>query len=218
MFETIHSKEELLNLVNRVGILPFFKNSIPGWSLEECIEPSLWFGDLEGPWEWKGQMAKEKTCVYSKLIKNGNAWVSLEWFPDLCNYRRNGYDFEGLCEDGLVRYRDKLLMQYLSTHTPILSKIAKRSWGLSIGYDAALTSLEMQTFVINQDFVYSIDKTGKPYGWGNALLTLPETYLGEEYVNQADRYSPQESFERLCQHLMSVLPGCDEAQLRKMLK
>ena len=110
MSSLIRTQQMLLDLVDRIGILPFFKNRIPGWSLEEQIDPSVWFTNQEGPWEWKGHMAADKSCVYSKVVRNGNAWVSLDLFPDLANYRRDGYDYEGLREDGLIPYRDRLLM------------------------------------------------------------------------------------------------------------
>ena len=54
----IHNVEELLALVEHFGFLPFFKNCIPGFSIEEFCPPELWFSDnADGPWEWKGPAA-----------------------------------------------------------------------------------------------------------------------------------------------------------------
>ena len=38
--------------------------------MEEHIDPALWFTDQEGPWEWKGQLASARKCVYGKFIRN----------------------------------------------------------------------------------------------------------------------------------------------------
>lgn len=144
--------------------------------------------------------------------------MSLEWFPDLANYRRDGYDFEGRCDDGLVPYKDKLLMAYLDDHDPVISKDAKRQCGFTKGYDTALTRLEMQTFITNRDFVYSRDKQGRPYGWGNALLTKPESWFGQELVDRAGERSPEESLDRLVAHLHGLMPDVSEDALRRELK
>lgn len=213
----IYTREELLYLVNRLGILPFFRNSIPGWSVEEQISPEIWFTEQEGPWEWKGQMARERDCVYGKFFQKKNAWVSLDLFPHLCNYRRNGYDFEGMCEDGLVPYRDMQLMNYLLSRLPMQSKDARRMGPVQKGYDASLTRLQMQTFLINQDFVYSLDKHGRPYGWGNALLTTPEHWLGQQIVDGAG-CSPDDSLRFMGAHLHGALPHIPEKAFIEALR
>ena len=172
-FIITHSMNDLLDLIDWIGVLPFFPNSVPGFSVEEAVDPALLWTDLPGPWEWKGPMIRSGRCVYGKLIGGRAAFVSREWFPDLANYRRDGYDFEGRCEDELVPYRDKLLMDYVQRHAPCLSKVARNECGFSKGYEGVLTRLQMQTFITNHDFVYSVDRHGRTYGWGNAQLTTP---------------------------------------------
>lgn len=210
----IHKKDDLAAMIRQTGILPFFTNSVPGWSVEEHIDPAVWFTDREGPWEWKGQLASERTCVYGKFIRNKAAFISPEWFSDLANWRRDGYDWEGWVDDGMAPYKDRLLMQYLETHPYVLSKAAKRECGFSKGYDTVLTRLQMQTYVITADFQYSMTKDGKPYGWGNAVLDLPERWLGDLMLKR----KPRESFERMVKHLTAVLPEADEFALRNELK
>lgn len=171
-FITTHSMEDLLDLIDWIGFIPFFPNDIPGYSVEESVDPGLMWGE-DGPWEWKGPMIRTGRCLYGKLFGRKAAFVSRAWFPDLANWRRDGYDFEGRCDDGLVPYQDKLLMQYVTAHGPVLSRVAKEGCGFHKGFDTALTRLQMQTFITNNDFVYQVDKHGKPYGWGNAQLTTP---------------------------------------------
>ena len=213
----IQSKDDLVAMIQEVGILPFFSNTVKGWSVEEHIDPVVWFTDQEGPWEWKGQLASGKTCVYGKFIRGKAAFISPEWFPDLANWRREGYDWEGRVDENLVPYRDKLLMQYLESHPHILSKYAKRECGFSKGYDTVVTRLQMQTFIVLSDFRYSITREGIPYGWGNAVLDIADRWLNTEMLATPENRTPEESFERMMKHLMSIMPEVDESILRKEL-
>ena len=210
----IRAKDDLAEMIRQFGILPFFTNSIPGWSVEEHIDPGVWFTDQEGPWEWKGQLTSERICVYGKFVRGKSAFISPDWFPYLANYRRNGYDWEGWVDDGMAPYKDRLLMDYLDVHHYVLSKIAKRECGFSKGYDTVLTRLQMQTYIVMADFQYSITKGGKPYGWGNAVLELADRWLDPVSLNR----KPQESFERMISHLIGIMPEVDEAVLRKELR
>ena len=46
--------------------------------------------------------------------------------PDFANFRRDGYDFDALYDDGLANYRDKELCELLERESPILSGELKR--------------------------------------------------------------------------------------------
>ena len=49
------SSDDLIAAVEKYGFLPFFRNEIPSFSVEELCTPELWFADdADGPWEWKG--------------------------------------------------------------------------------------------------------------------------------------------------------------------
>ena len=217
-FDVISDREGLAALVDRVGILPFFRSGVPGWSAEEHVDPARWFTDQEGPWEWKGQLAGEKACVYGKFIRNRAAFVSPAWFGDLANYRREGMDFDERAEAGEAPYRDALLMKYVAARPGELSKHARRECGFSKGYDGVLTRLEMQTYIVDQEFRYSVDRHGRPYGWGNAALIRPEDWLGGDFMDEALARSPEESLERIVAHLMGIMPDADEAALRRELR
>lgn len=217
-FQCVRSADDLAVLAAGIGFLPFFRSRIGGWSLEENVDPSVWFTDQDGPWEWKGRLAREKRIVYGKFYHGKAAFVSLTCFPDLCNFRRDGYDFEGFCEDALAPHNDRLLMAWLTEHGPAPSKTVRRSCGFTKGYDTVLTRLQMQTFVIDRDFVYDTDRNGRPYGWGNALLDTPERFLGAETVNSGDIYSPAESRERIVRWLHGWMPDAPEDLIRAELK
>ena len=217
-FPMIRTAEDLAALTERLGILPYFTNPVPGWSVEENIDPAVWFTDREGPWEWKGPLARDRRVVYGKLVQKKAAFVSLSAFADLANYRRDGYDFEGRVDDGLVPWQDERLMAFLEKHGPSKSRAVRKGCGVTKGFDTALVRLEMQTFIIDQDFVYELDRTGRPYGWGVALLARAEDHLGEEIVNGAEALSPAASLTRITHRLCCAMPDVDELLIRRVLR
>ena len=118
---TIKTKQDLLDAVDRLGFLPLFENSIPGFSVEENVDPTAWFGSEEGVWEWKGPVIRETGCAYGKFLEKKAVFVSREWFPDFANYRRDGYNFDARYEDGLAPFRDKELYDLLDETAPIMT-------------------------------------------------------------------------------------------------
>ena len=65
----VRNREDLVNAVNEMGFLPFFANSITGFSLEEHTAPEIWFTQEEGPWEWKGPVIRKTGCAYGKFFE-----------------------------------------------------------------------------------------------------------------------------------------------------
>lgn len=218
----IRSADDLIDLVEQCGFLPFFRNEISGFSVEEHTPPELWFsGEADGPWEWKGPATRSGRCVYGKLFRGKAGFVSLSWFPDFLNYRRDGYDFDARYDDGLAAFKDKELFDIVLSGGSMLSKEIKKIGGYGKdgkkGFETIITRLQMQTYIIAEDFVYMLDAHGEPYGWGVARYTTPETRFGEEFVRAAYGREPSESKERIFGHLKTLLPKADENQILKIV-
>ena len=93
---TIWSEADLIKAINKYGFLPFFRNSIEGFSIEEHIAPEHWYYSDSGQWdawEWKGPVIQKTGCAYGKFFEHKVVYISKVWFPDFANYRRDGYDF-----------------------------------------------------------------------------------------------------------------------------
>ena len=56
--KTIHTMDDVTELVEGVGFLPMFNNAMPdhGFSVEVRGDAEKWFTDGDGPWEWKGPL------------------------------------------------------------------------------------------------------------------------------------------------------------------
>lgn len=222
-FDQVRGPEEVLELVERVGFLPFFKNRIPGFSLEECCPRELWFSDtVDGPWEWKGPIARTGRCVYGKLFSGKAGFVSREWLPDFANFRRDGYDFDARFDDGLAAMKDKTVFEAVEKSGAILSKDLKELTGFGRGgikgFDTVITRLQMQTYVIIRDFVYMRDKYGRTYGWGVAQYSTPEALFGYDLVSSAYERDPMESRQRVLDHLRAVIPDASLGEVEKLIK
>ena len=50
MIDEINTREDLVELVNEIGFLPFFSGRIEGFSLEENISYNAWY---QGRWSGK---------------------------------------------------------------------------------------------------------------------------------------------------------------------
>ena len=110
--ECIHTVDEAIEYINKVGFLPLFKNDIPGFSLEERTVPELWWSEdpARDPWEWREIIARRGDVAYGKFFDKKAGFISREWLPYFLNFRRDGYDFDALWEDGKASYKQKRIM------------------------------------------------------------------------------------------------------------
>ena len=177
----IRTPEELINYINQVGFLPLFANEVPGFSAEEHVSPLFWWtGDPEqDPWLWREIIARSGRVAYGKFFNRKTGFISKEWLPAFANFRRNGYDFDALNDDGLVPYRHKKLMDALEydetlRSLEILSCELKDKAGFGKNgeknFEGVLTALQMQTYLLMSDFRQKRNKRGEGYGWYLAAL------------------------------------------------
>ena len=129
--ECLHTVDDAIAYINEIGFLPLFKNEIPGFSLEERTVPEYWWsGDTEvDPWEWREIIARRVEVAYGKFFDKKAGFISKEWLPYFANYRRDGYDFDSLWEDGKASRRQKKIMDLFEENDEIeseeLNKIAQ---------------------------------------------------------------------------------------------
>ncbi len=218
----ISSIEDLEQAVQELGFLPYFANSVPGFSIEEHVNPRVWFSDEPGTWEWKGPVINELNCAYGKFFEKKAVYISKDWFPDFANYRRDGYDFDARFEDGLAAYRDRTLYDLVKGEGPVLSKrlkyLGNYRKGGNRGFDTVINRLQAQCYVLISDFVYMTDKNGKEYGWGVAEYSTPEQFMGRDFTEKVYQRSPEESYARICEHLHEILPDASDQAIRKLIK
>lgn len=82
-------------------------------------------------------------------------------------------------------------------------------------FDSFITRLEMATYIVTEDFIYPRDKHNREYGWGWSLLNTPEELYGRD-AYRCER-TPEESYQRIFEHLKEILPNATDKQLSKMI-
>lgn len=225
--ECIHTVEEAIAYINEVGFLPLFKNDIPGFSLEERTTPEYWWCDIpeKDPWLWRAIIAEKHDIVYGKFFDKKAGFISKKWLPVFANYRRDGYDFDALYEDGKAPLKHKRIMENFmegNEDTEIFSSELKKLAGFGKegykGFEGAVTGLMMQIYLCNCDFKKRVNKKGAEYGWDVAVYSSPEHLFGYDYVTSRYKDAPQESWRQIVEHMHEIYPVATDGQIRKLLK
>lgn len=219
--EKLHSAAELTEYINKVGMLPLLR-IVPslGWSAEEVVDDDCQYnvlpdGGWEWPlWDWKGDIIRESGCAYGKFFLSKAAFISKEWWPDFCNYRRSTHPYpaEGSIEEAII--------ETLKLNGSMITRDLRKACGFTepkmrSKFDGFITRLQMGGYIVTEDFVYPHDKHGKQYGWGWSLLTTPEDLFGREACHP--ERTPEESRQRLMEHFKEMLPNGTEELLNKFL-
>ncbi len=210
--ECLHSPDDLLALVRQVGFLPLFSGDIPGFSVEERTPPEDWWTDRPGdPWAWRQALAPHPDIAYGKFFDKKAGFISREWFPAFANYRRDGYDWEGMYEDGKLSSRGKRILDVLELNENaeglgLLSCEIRQRAALEKGFEGALTDLQMKGFLLMSCFRQRRNRFGEPYGWHVAELMTPETKWGWDAVNSCSE-KPEASLERIREQIRKHFPG-----------
>ena len=200
MEKEVRSAEALAALVEEMGFLPFFRNEIEGFSVEEHTPRELWWdGETWGPWEWKGPVIQSAHCAYGKFYRGKAVYISEEWFPDFANFRRDGSDFDSRMDEGIARGR------------VCFTEERKKN------FDGALTHLQMQCYVTTENFEYERDRHGKEYGWGLARYTTPEHFF-IDFAARAYAREPKESYARMEAYLSRRWPHASLSQIGRFLR
>lgn len=236
----------MMELIREIGFLPLLDSSIEGFSAEDIVAEECRYvtfpeGGWDWPlWKWKGEIVQEMPCMYGKFFCRKAGFVSPEWWPDFCNYRRSKYPrpAEGSIEGTILatlQSSGSLITRKLraacgftdsrrtrqglgegACFSPALQEGERVNVkGMRSKFDGYLTRLEMATYIVTENFIYPRDKHNHEYGWGWSLLNTPEELYGREACH-CDR-APEESFQRIAEHLKRVLPGALDKQIIKLI-
>ena len=215
-------------------MLPYFRNKIPGFSVEENVPESILWDINNGPWEWKGSVIRNMNVAYGKFFNKKAGYISLEYLPDFINYRRF---VSKLYTDDIEVYKEIVKHESLSTkelkailgysnkrsvhrspnpfkNMPELTATHKENSKTESRMESALTRLLMSGHIVIADFEYNYDRQGNQYGWGIARYTTPEAL----YEIKPAKCSPETSLKELFINLYKEFPDADPNLILKILK
>lgn len=238
MQKYINSWERLEETVRNVGLLPYFKNKIPGFSVEEHVPDNILWDIENGPWEWKGRVLRNLQVAYGKFFWNRAGYISLDLLPDFLRLRRlerpitrnspEGKVLAVLTEhESLLSHELKELAGYVGPRAPRRSanpfenlekeeaaKSTRREVTFTDSrFETVMAHLQMSGFVTIADFEYRIDRHGNPYGWGIARYTTPEALYGVG----PSTIRREQAFSRLYRQLQPHLPAASPAVISSLL-
>ena len=219
--KTIHEFDDLSVLIRQLGFLPLLDSPIAGFSAEEMAAEECRYhhyrdGSWSWPlWDWKVPAIQNTPRVYGKFFGGKAGFVSMEWWPDLMNYRQGKHPYPA--ENSVER----AILDILQLNGAMITRELRSACGFTGGkmrsrFDHYITRLQMECRIVTEDFVYPKDKHGERYGFGWALLNTPENTVGRPACH-CER-TPEESFQRMLQHLHQQLPQAHEKALRKLIE
>ena len=217
----IYNQTQLTKLIQQIGFLPLLYSGIRGFSAEEVVSDDCRYvrfsdGGWDWPlWKWEGPIVTEGGCVYGKFFAGKAGFISREWWPDFCNYRRSQHPAPEACSI------EEAILLTLQEHGSFIARELRAACGLTgpkmrSRFDGYVTRLQAACRIVTEDFIYPRDKHGHEYGWGWSLLTTPEHLYGKDSC-QCPR-SPEASFERLLAHFKHILPGASEKEILRMVR
>jgi hypothetical protein len=219
----IDTKRQLCALIDEIGFITLFENKIPGLSVFEITKRKYWFeGDPENdPWEWREQIAAEGKIAYGKFFGRKSGFISKELVPAFVNFRRNGYDFDSLYEEGLASRKSNLIMNLFEKENLIPSYEIRKRAGFGKngekGFEGALAALQMQTYLTVRGFERKRNRAGEEYGWSTALYSTPETLFGEDFVRSEYGADPKSSKEKILNRYIEKIEDLPEDKISELI-
>lgn len=225
----IASAEAMLDTILELGIVPFFENVIPGYSIEEMTAPENWFDTQENlsftPWDWKIPCVQSGEVAYGKFLLGGKAaFATVEWYRELRNYRQAQEKYQ-------LDAAQQQILEYLEENGSIGIKEIRGLLGIKKGQaDALITRLMMQCRVVTGDIIRVYRGEDLHYnGWQTSSFCTPEAlfdtaavpfFAGFEAASKpslAVSHSPAESYARLQEKIRSLVPEATDKQIAKLL-
>lgn len=211
----VDSPEALIAAVRACGIVPFFENPIPCFSIEEMTPREYWFDGEEetlGPWDWKIDAVQTGEIAYGKFLCGGKAaFATADCYRDLLNWRRVQPKYA-------LRPGDRQAYEAICNAGSLTTRELRRICGLKKAQmDAIATRLEQQTRLVIGDFERVYKGQFLEYsGWQLASLCRPEDLF--EYDLDAPFRSPEESYARLAALIRQTAPDATDSQIKQLLQ
>ena len=240
MTNRISTQNELEECALRYGILPFFRNNIPGFSVEEMTAPGMLFGgnEFDGCWEWKGPVIRNRTTAYGKFFRRKAGFVSLDILPWFIKMRRDAFPikegspdemiYEIICINDkitttelreLIKGKPKKRQAYdlpeLSPGTDFNQMAMDSPLPKRGGIEGPLQRLQMGGWICISDFKYKQTRKGERYGWGVAEYSTPELLFN---IPRITDISSEECQDKIISYVNARYPRATADRLAKLLR
>lgn len=203
----------------RLGIVPFFENIIPGYSIEELTPPQFWFNDEDGqlgPWDWKIDCVQSGDIVYGKFLLGGKAaFATPRWYRELRNYRM-GMTPQNRRHSPALEQDMQKIMDFVKANGSITIKQTRQLLGIKkSAADALIARLQNRCMLVTGDLERIYRGQDLHYnGWQTASFCSPEDLYEEDMAADS---SAEESLSKLLGHIAGISGENSEKKLLKLL-
>ena len=172
--------ENMISAIRELGIVPFFKSPVPGYSIQEMTSPDHWFDSSDdlGPWDWKIDVVQSGDIAYGKFLCGGKAgFATVEWYAHLMNWRRSQQKYR-------PDANERRILEVLRESGDIGSKDIRQLLGVKKGpADNVVAKMSQKTLLLVGDIrrVYK-GPTLSYQGWQTCSFCTPEALFGGDAV------------------------------------
>ena len=220
----VTDNETMLEAIKAFGIIPFFENTVRGYSIEELTPPSCWLTDEQlGPWDWKVDVVQSGEIVYGKFLCGGKAaFATVEWYAHLRNWRLSQKKYSLSAEGEKIM---DLITREGSCNSRQVRELLKVKKSKS---DSIMACLMQGTRIVIGDIQRVYRGPNLEYkGWQTAsyctpesLFERPEEDFGPWHIGGSTLKTgctPDESFLILSRHIEDLFPEASDDSIRKVL-
>ena len=195
---TVESREELERLIQEWGFLPFFRNGIEGFSIEELVPPDLLFGEHgeQGArrWLYPLQTMDADACHILQVLTENESMLSKQL----------------KIASGFTLSRKRVVPDSADPERVVVNRHN------GTAFDSLIAGLQMGTYVCIADFEYLVSKKGETYGWGVARYCTPEAMYDIDFGHLAEGRTPVQSRRRIAGHIAALFPAASMKQIEKI--
>lgn len=214
--------ESMLELIRSYGIIPFFENPVPGYSIEDHTPLDLWFTDENlGPWDWKIDCVQSGDVAYGKFLWGGKAaFAVVDVYRELMNWRRSLPKYQPTSQQ-------QLILDFIQEHGSISVPEVRELLGVKkSAADSILARIQMQTRIITGDITRVYRGPDLKYsGWQRSSFCAPEALFEDldfpfpGYVPRSMKsdLTPAESYDFLKETIRNICGDVPDKLLLKML-
>ena len=219
---TLKNAEGMLNLIREFGLIPFFANPVPGFSIEEHTAPDQWFTEENlGPWDWKIDCVQSGDVAYGKFLFGGKAaFATVDVYRELANWRRSLPKYSPAGAQAAV-------LEFMEERGSVSCGDVRKLLGIKkSAADALLAKLQMQTRIVTGDISRVYRGIDLRYnGWQRSSFCSPEAlfedmdfpFPGYKPRTLKSSMTPAGSLDYLKETVRRVCGDVPEKILMKML-
>lgn len=217
---SVVSPETMHELILSYGLIPFFANAIPGFSIEDHTPAEHWFqDDSMGPWDWKIACVQSGDIAYGKFLWGGKAaFASVEVYRELMNWRRSRL---------VPSETERQVLALMEAQGSIgMADIRKLLGVKKSAADAVMTKLQYQMRVVTGDIQRVYRGADLHYnGWQRSSFCSPEAlfedldfpFPGFQPRSLQSSRTPEESLSFVKEAVRTHAGNISEKILNKML-